>query len=232
MAKLGTATLVGSPETLNVSMSAGYSISDSDSNSHGSSYSIGADAKVSTEGKIPFLSLLGIDIGWGVSAGPSWSYSWSHEISKSKSQSWSSSISRSLSVDEASFDIQADVNHCFSVTAKGSTGADRYFHCAPQASPAEFKETYYFVHDDVSPSGIQDSDAPAGQRPFVALIRGADRFKELVTTLEDANMSLESSGRPAIPVELQKSMPAGSYDGLFPGLVLDAEIPTTSALTH
>ncbi len=204
--KLRQARLQGNPESLGLSMNAGFSVSASESTSAGHS----SNTNFNLGGQVPLLSVVGVNIGAGVSYGTSWSQS----QSESKTRSRSSSLSRSLDVDVARFEIEADLDRCFTVTTKEDQ-SKKYFHCSAAPAPEKFTESYYFLHEAPRDSAIQDS----AERPFVSLLRGEDRFQSYVKMLQDQNVVLEAMGSPILPLETRAFVPAGAYDGLFPGLV-------------
>ena len=66
----------------------------------------------------------------------------------------------------------------------------------------------------------QDPDASSSSaRPFVALVRGTERFMGLIKNLENKNVELSVEEQGALPLDLRQGIPPGAYDGLFPGLL-------------
>jgi len=213
-----SARVLGAPETLTLSMGAEYSVSLTNAKSNTESKSNSIEGSAGVSGEIPLLNLVGLHIGLGVRAGTAWTYATAKSRTSSASRTGAARLARTLSVDQITFALEGDVASCVTIAELGKPVGKRFFHCAPARS-AQFRETYYFFYDAPAASGVQDPNAPASQRPFLALLRGSDRFESLVRSLQDANIVLQSDGVAIVPAALQQALPHGGFDGLFPGLL-------------
>jgi|GEM_PF-5762228 len=218
--KLHSYRLQAAPQSMSFTMSAGLSVSLSKSKSDSTSNGYSAGTDISAGGEVPLLNLVGIKIGVGVRAGTSWSRSFTRSTSESTSNSRSNSLSRNLTVDQANFEIQADVENCIVVSTKENPAkSKRYFHCASAPVKQQFTESYYFFYDSISSSAIQDDSNSSSERPFLSLLRGSSRFQDYLKTLQNKNLVMVTDSTPMIPQDPATAGEPARFDGLFPGLL-------------
>jgi hypothetical protein len=207
------------PETAELSYSAGVNYSDFQSNDESSSRAQSYDLTSGVRLSVPLLDLIGLNIGTGVGVSDSWSASKTLTKGKSKAKNKSGSQSKELYVDQAEFNIQADVDRCLIVTEKsGAENGKVYMGCASRPEKKSVAETYYLIYQPTGASSLIDTGGSLEERPFLSLVRGTDRFQNFVKLLQDPEVTLNLSHSLPAPADVMREA-EGRYDGFFPGLL-------------
>ncbi len=191
--------------------------SEDHTESHSKSDTIEAGAKVS----VPFLDLIGINVGFGVGGSESWTTTNSITKGKSKTKSHSSDLSKQMIVEELEFQINASVDRCI-IVANLEEKSPVYMGCKSKPVEKGFTESYYLVYQPMNNGALLDSGSSLAERPFMSLIRGKGRFKNFVSIVQDPAITLNISNDLPIPAELMKEA-ENRYDGFFPGLLTPAK---------
>lgn len=221
--QISDSRLSGSAQTSALSVSAGLNFGEFESNDESSSksrsHSVDSGAKMS----VPLLSLIGLDLGFGVGVSDSWNSSKSFVRGKGRSTSIGSNHSKQILIDEADFEINAEVDRCLIIGHRTDLKKkDVFMACGPKPIKKKFKETYYLLYQPVSASGLVDSGAPIDERPFISLIRGKARFRHFSKLLQDPEVTLNFSRDLPAPADLMREA-ENRYDGFFPGLLTPTE---------
>lgn len=216
--KLYSSKLSHAPESSQLSLSAGLSASIGKSQSHSFSHSNSVGADVNVGLSVPLLNLVGVNLGAGVRYGQNWGTADVTSNDNSSNSHRGADLSKSLSVDRADFDLDADVDRCaiLSVLNAEPTDPKRYFYCSPQTDRRVARESYYFIVENGGNNALQDRGA--ADQPFLALLRGTDRFTAFATAAANSNLNLGIFAEPPIPAEILNAS-NGQFDGLFPGLL-------------
>jgi hypothetical protein len=219
MNKLYAVKQVGPPEASQLGISAGmnYSMGESHGTSKGLSHSVSTD--VGAKIKIPFLSILGLDVGWGFGYGASASQSTSWSKDKGHGQSRGYDEGKSINVDEIQFAVDADVDQCTAfTTVEGAEKRHGFMFCGAKPLRKKWTEHYYHIFQSARPGPVQDDGAPLNDRPLIALVRGTKRYNELKKILQDPEITLNLEKSLPVPYKLWKESEQ-RYDGFFPGLL-------------
>jgi hypothetical protein len=218
--EVNNASMARPPEALMLTMSAGLSLSNSESEdeSQASSRSIAVEsgARIS----LPIVKMLGLDFGFGVGMQQSWSTTKSYSKGRSRSRSRSADIGKQISVDQVSFQISGTAINCATIGSMIPRPADRktFLICNPQSQQKKFQESYFFLYQAVTDSAAIDGGATLEERPFVALIRGQNRFDAFARVIKDPESTLRIDRSLPAPSELMEAY-QNRFDGLFPGLL-------------
>lgn len=202
----------------NVSMSAGVNYDTFESHDESSSRSQNKSYNSGVKLSVPVLQQLGLEIGMGVGVTDSWNTSTSYSKGSGTGRKKSADQSKSIYVDEADFNITADVERCVVVANKGEAKKPAVMACAPNAFTKRFQEQYFLLHQPTNSGPIIDSGAPVSERPFMALVRGRARFEAFKKVLEDPEANLNLAKPLGVPSDLMREA-AKHYDGFFPGLL-------------
>ncbi|MGZ3695287.1 MAG: hypothetical protein ACXWQO_14275 [Bdellovibrionota bacterium] len=220
VAKVYSSALAGAPDSYDFTMSAGITMaayeSDDAAKGQSTTWSAGGEAKLG----VPVSGITGLDIGVGVGYGKNWSSSTTFTKGKSNGQNRVTSVTKNLKVDEVKFTIDADIEKCFLVSSELTKNRNPrgYLACAPNPERRVVNETYYLLQQDMRPSALVDTDTVPDQKPFLFLLRGQTRFKELAKLLQSANLTIQVGNDLPLPAEIMKES-QGSYDGFYPGLL-------------
>lgn len=198
---------------LNISASLSFNEYESKDNTSGSTTSLGVAAELGLSGKLGF-----IDAGIGVSYGKSWFWTKSTTKGSNRNAGRTQDKSRPFVVDEAHFDLDADIQKCVTFNQKDADQTKNYYICSEKDQRKTVQEAYYFIYQPVQASAIADLGDGVKERPFLALVRGTDRFQSFIKVLQDPNITLDfSKDLPAASAVLKESN--NRFDGFFPGLL-------------
>lgn len=220
---VGKSRLSGNPQSSSVSMSAGISFSEYESNDESKSktrsYSVDSGLRLS----VPLLEMIGLNIGIGAGVSDSWNTSKSYSKGKSRSDGRSADQSKQILVDEAQFEISGEVDRCLVLANRYDPSEKKVFMaCGAKPMAKTFNESYYLLYQPANASALIDSGASLEERPFVSLVRGKNRFQHFVKLLQDPDVTLNFSKSLPAPAEVMREA-ENRFDGFFPGLLTPTE---------
>lgn len=221
--KVVNSKLARLPETSTLSISHSLSLaryeSEDESKTRNQTYSIDSGVKISA----PIVKALGLEVGVGFGVSDSWGTSLSYNKGKSKGNSRSFDLGKQIIVDEAEFQISAQVDECLLVAnLYDAKDTKKYYLCSTHPKPHVFKETYFLLYQPTFAGPIIDSGANVNDRPFLSLVRGEERYQSFVKVLQDPEVTLNFERKPPV-IEGAMRESERRFDGYFPGLLTEIE---------